>query len=655
MINLKKPLLLSVVLMILVANCSQEKRIILQSPNKRLSVVISKDPKSNSSHWCYSIYLNEKGKKTEVIEPSSLGLKRTDGDFFANLTLARTSGIETIDESYTLISGKRRQNRSQANQLTLSFKNQQDQPLDIVFRAYNTAVAFRYVFPDTSSERFVIEEEFTRFNLPQPGKAWLQPYDTLGLWSPAYERGYVRDLNIGDPCPMTTGWGFPGLFQVNDTWILISESGVDENYCGAHLNSLAANGDYRIQFPWDWENYGMGASQPTSSLPWIMPWRLMVISRDLGDIVESDIVHDLAEPNRLEDVSWIKPGRASWSWWGDHPSPFDYQKLKAYVDFAAEMGWEYSLVDAGWHEMRGGNIEQLVNYANSQNVGILLWYNSGGPHTRVMDAGPRDRMYDPVIRKAEFQKISQWGVKGVKVDFFQSEKQDIMKLYLDIARDAAEYKLLLNTHGCTIPRGWNRTYPNFLTMEGVKGAEAYTYEKPIEFPWFNNIYPYIRNAIGPMDYTPVTFTDYDESQQRVTSHAHELALSVIFESGIQHLADRIKGFRSTPQFVQDFLKTVPVAWDETWFIDGYPGEFTVLAREKDGEIYFAGIFNNSEAKDYRFRLSFLPEGDCQGFIIADGHNPKEFAQREISITRETPIETKILPYGGFVGMVTLKR
>ncbi len=651
MANSKKTLLF--VLMILLVTCSREKKIVLQSPDKRLSVVISKPEESSSSHWVYSVYLNEKGKQSQVIEPSALGLKRTDGDFFSYLTLAKASAIEAVNESYPLISGKRQHSRAQANQLSLSFKNQQAQPLDIVFRAYNTAVAFRYVFPDTSSQRFVIEEEFTSFNLPQPGNAWLQPYDTLGLWSPAYERGYVRDLKIGDPCPLTTGWGFPGLFQVNDTWVLISEAGVYENYCGSHLNGVAENGEYRIQFPWDWENYGLGASQPSWSLPWVMPWRFILLSRDLGDIVESNLVQDLADPNRLEDISWIKPGRASWSWWGDHDSPLDYQKLKAYVDFAAEMGWEYSLVDAGWHEMNGGNIEQLVAYANSKGVGILLWYNSGGPHTRVMDAGPRDRMYDPAIRQAEFEKISGWGVKGVKVDFFQSEKQDIIKLYLDIARDAAQYHLVVNTHGSTIPRGWSRTHPNYLTMEGVKGAEAYTYEKPIEFPWFNNVYPYTRNAIGPMDYTPVTFTNYNDSQQRLTSHAHELALSVVFESGIQHLADRIEGFRSTPLYVQEFLMKVPVPWDETWFIDGYPGQFTVLARQKNGEIYFAGIFNNSAPKDYSFALPFLPEGDWRGFIITDGDNPKEFTQRMISITNATPIETKIQPYGGFVGMLTL--
>ncbi len=632
---------------VLVMGCHADKAIELWSPNQYVSVIVSQN--STNGIWNYSIFLRIKDKKTQILEPSSLGIKRNDGDFFHHLQLHKVSKLVKIDESYTMVAGKHRVNHHQAHQLTLSFQNQQGQPLDIILHAFDTGVAFRYVFPDTSAERLMVTEEWTTFNLPQPGKAWLQPYDTLGVWNPAYERGYVRDLKIGDPCPMTTGWGFPGLFHVNDLWVLISEAAVDESYCGSHLLAVADDGEYRIQFPWEWENYGMGNSKPTSKLPWVMPWRFILISRDLGDIVESNIVHDLAEPSRLADVSWIKPGRASWSWWGDHPSPFDYQKLKAYVDFAAEMGWEYSLVDAGWHEMRGGNIEQLVHYA------ILLWYNSGGPHTRVMDAGPRDRMYDPDIRRAEFQKISQWGVKGVKVDFFQSEKQDIMKLYLDIAKDAAEFKLLLNTHGCTIPRGWSRTYPNFLTMEGVKGAEAYTYEKPIDFPWFNNVYPYTRNVIGPMDYTPVTFTDYNESQQRMTSHAHELALSVIFESGIQHLADRIEGFRSTPQYVQDFLKTVPVAWDDTYFIDGYPGEFTVLARENNGDIYFAGIFNNSEAKDYRFSLPFLPAGDWQGFIIADGNHPKEFAQREISISRATPIETKILPYGGFVGMVTLKR
>ena len=646
---MKKYLWQLLILIFLIMSCSRHKPIMLLSPNQQVSVVISKKDKSGDSFWSYAVFLEGKEKKIEAIEASCLGLKRNDGDFFKNLKLVNISEVSTIDESYTMITGKRKINRNYANQFTLSFKNAKKQSLDILFRAYDIGAAFRYIFPDESTEIHAVAEELTSFNLPQPGKAWLQPYDTLGVWSPAYERGYVRGLRIGDPCPMTTGWGFPGLFQIKDTWVLISESGVYENYCGSHLKALAESGEYRIEFPWQWENYGLGASQPTSTLPWKMPWRFILVSQELGDIVESSIVDDLAEPNRLDNISWIKPGRASWSWWGDHESPFDYQKLKDYVDFAAEMGWEYSLVDAGWHEMNSGNIEQLVEYANSKNVGILLWYNSGGPHTRVMDAGPRDRMYDPEVRKAEFKKISQWGVKGAKVDFFQSEKQDIMKLYLDIARDAAENNIVLNTHGCTVPRGWRRTYPNFLTMEGVKGAEAYTYEKPIEFPWFNNVYPYTRNVIGPMDYTPVTFTNYKESQQRVTTYAHELALSVIFESGIQHLADRIEGYRTTPQYVQDFLKAVPVDWDDIHFVDGYPGEFTVLAREKNSDIYFAGIFNNPETKIYSFTLPFLPDGNWQGYMISDGDSSKKFKLGALEVNRVTPIEVSIQPYGGFVG------
>ncbi len=649
MCNRKKYLWQLLILSVLIISCSRHKPIVLLSPNQQVSVVISRNDESGYGSWSYSVYLEGNGRNIQVIEASSLGLKRNDGDFFKNLDLVNVSEITTIDESYTLLAGKRKHNRNHANQFTLSFRNTKEQPLDILFRAYDKGVTFRYIFPDESSEMHTVEKEFTSFNLPQPGKAWLQPYDTLGVWSPAYERGYVHGLKIGDSCPMTTGWGFPGLFQINEFWVLISESGVYENYCGSHLKSEAENGEYRIEFPWHWENYGMGDTNPTSTLPWIMPWRFILVSRDLSVIVESNIVHDLAKPNRLDDISWIKPGRSSWNWWGDHESPFDYQKLQDYIDFAAEMGWEYSLVDAGWHEMKGGSIKDLVEFANSKNVGILLWYNSGGPHTRIMDAGPRDRIYDPEIRKAEFKKISQWGVKGVKVDFFQSEKQNIMKLYLDIVRDAAKYNIVVNTHGCTIPRGWSRTYPNFLTMEGVKGAEAYTYEKTIEFPWFNNVYPYTRNVIGPMDYTPVTFTNYKESQQRVTTHAHELALSVIFETGIQHLAGRIDGYRSTPKYVRDFLKTVPVAWDEIHFVNGYPGEFTILARGKNDEIYVAGIFNNSETKNYSFTLPFLSDRTWAGHLISDGDSSKEFKMVSLEVAKEIPIEVTILPYGGFVG------
>ena len=566
-----------------------------------------------------------------------------------------SSGVTVIDEEYSLLSGKRLSNHNYCHQLSLTFSNKNGSHLEIQFRAYNDGVAFRYVFPVKKDTMHTITRELTGFNVPLPGKAWILPYDSLGEWSPAYESVYENEIEIGTPAPSTTGWAFPALMKIPGAWLLISESGLDETYCGSHLAAEAPDGNYSIEFPHEWESYGLGKSHPESTPPWQTPWRVIITGTSLGTIVESSLITHLAKPNQLQDTSWIQPGRASWSWWGDHASGSDYEKLKKYVDFAAEMGWEYSLVDADWHVMQGGSIEELIEYATSKNVGIWLWYNSGGPHTRVMNAGPRDLMYVPEIRKDELQKISKLGVKGIKVDFFQSDKQDIIKLYLDIARDAAENKIMLNTHGSTLPRGWNRTYPNFITMEGVRGAELYGWPgfSP-QAVYLNAIYPYTRNVVGPMDYTPVTFSDYSEASKRLTTHAHELALSVVFESGVVHFADRIEGFMSVPEKVRVFLKEVPVTWDDIFFIDGYPGDLFVVARKKGEKYYVAGINGEQTGKTIHYKLPFLPEGNYNYQIFADGDGPRSFEIKEIDITPDTELTAELLPAGGFTGVVVPK-
>ena len=237
---------------------------------------------------------------------------------------------------------------------------------------------------------------------------------------------------------------------------------------------------YRIQFPDPNEGNGVGAIGAThaSSLPWVMPWRVVILGRSLGTIVESTLVTDLSAPCAVKDTSWIKPGRASWSWLSDHDSPQDCTKLKAFVDLAAQMGWEYSLVDANWNIMKNGTIHDLIAYARSKGVGLLLWYNSGGPHNSVTEQ-PRGTMDIRDVRRFEFERLKQWGIKGVKIDFFQSDKQDIMQLYLDILKDAADYQLMVYFHGCTLPRGWERTYPNLMTMEAVRGAECYSFDQAL--------------------------------------------------------------------------------------------------------------------------------------------------------------------------------
>lgn len=353
------------------------------------------------------------------------------------------------------------------------------------------------------------------------------------------------------------------------------------------------------------------------------------------------------DPCEYKNTDWIKPGRASWSWLYEPSSPKDYEALKNYVDVTSEMGWEYSLVDANWNMMKNGTIEQLIDYANSKNVGLFLWYNSGGSHNTVTEQ-PRDRLSDSKVRKTEFKKLKDWGIKGIKVDFFNSDKQDIIQLYIDILKDADKYHLLVNTHGCTIPRGWQRTFPNLVSMEAVKGGEWFLMDNNFTYNAgrHNAILPFTRNVIGSMDYTPVTFSQ--NKVMHVTSHAHELALSVVYESGVFHFGDRAESYRSLPNEVKDFLKIVPTVWDETKLLSGYPGKDCVIARRSGDRWFIGGINGYFFDKEFEIDLSFLGNMEYTFKVIKDGKDKQSFDYdvNEYPEKKSSKIKTHL--EGGFV-------
>jgi alpha-glucosidase len=311
------------------------------------------------------------------------------------------------------------------------------------------------------------------------------------------------------------------------------------------------------------------------------------------------------------------------------------------------MSWDYILVDANWDRMKNGKIDELVKYADNMGIGIWLWYNSGGPYNAVTEA-PRNLMFDRKIRQSEFKRLSEMGIKGVKIDFFQSDKPGVIRQYHDILEDAMVYKILVNFHGCTIPRGWARTYPNNLSAEAVRGAECYLFDKsyPETAPSHNAILPFTRNVIGSMDYTPVTFSDVVHKHK--TSFGHELALSVIFESGIEHFADRASAYLKLPVFVKQFLCEVPNTWDETRFLDGYPGQFIVLERQKNGIVYLGGINGMNEEKRIKINLPFMDEGSYLLEIITDGEKERSFMYFKKPFNNKTELPLTLKPRGGFV-------
>jgi hypothetical protein len=382
-----------------------------------------------------------------------------------------------------------------------------------------------------------------------------------------------------------------------------------------------------------------------------MPWRVVMVGDDLATVVESTLIDDLSRPSSLSDTGWIRPGSVSWSWWSDHESPQHLDRLTEYVDLAAELGWEYTLVDANWNVHADSEMKDLVAYAADRGVGVFLWYNSGGPHNRVPEQ-PRDRMFDPRVREEEMAKLEDWGVAGIKVDFFHSDKQDTIRLYLDILADAARHHLMVGFHGSTVPRGWTRTWPNLMTMEGVRGGEQYGFDRayPEVAPWHNTVLALTRNVVGPMDYTPVTFSN--ARFPHLTTNAHELALAVVFQSSLLHLADAAASYRAASPEVKELLSSVPASWDETRLLDGFPGDFVILARRRDQRWFVAGINGLDRPHEVRLHLDFLGEGTWSSLTVADGGQPHELVASRATVQGKPVLEVTMAPRGGFMQVLS---
>jgi hypothetical protein len=594
----------------------------------------------------YRVEQGAEGQRVEILPWSPLGIERSDEAFVDGLVAKRQSEVIVIDETYRVLHGKRSVCHSLARQQSFVFENPRGAAMEVVFRVANDGVAFRYHFPGSSAEAVKVTSELTGFRLPATGRAWLTPYQEATQWAPAYE-DYYMEVPVGTACPRKTGWAFPALFQVaqNGRWVLLTDAAVDGSYCACRLAAASPEGVYQIRFPDAAEGWHQGDVEPSAKLPWTTPWRVVMVAESLAGIVESTLVTDLNPPSRVQDTSWVKPGRAAWSWWSDHDSPQDYRKMLEFIDLAAEMGWEYFLVDANWDLMNNGNVRELAEYARKKNVGLFLWYNSGGDHNIVTEK-PRGSMNLTEVRKFEFEMLKKWGVKGVKIDFFQSDKQNLMALYQDILRDAAASQIMVNFHGCTLPRGWERTWPHLMSMEAVRGEECYTFapEYPEKAPQHNTILPFTRNVVGPMDYTPCALTD-DKHPHR-TTNAHELALTVVFESGLLHLADRVSAYRNLPDAPKALLRDVPVAWDETRYVAGVPGQSAVLARRKGDTWYLGAINGQNQPLPLSVPLAFLGQGRFEGTLISDGPQPRDFASRPVQATSGDSLELSLLPYGG---------
>lgn len=628
--------------MTLVLSCTKMRMLEVSSPDgKTIVKAFINDQKELQYQVIYD--------GNNIIEPSKLGLIREDTDFSTNLALMGISQTDEVNDNYTLTASKKKEYSYKANKKTISVANKAGEEMQVIFQVSDNGVAFRYNFPGEDSTIKIITDEITQFVFDSTAKAWLQPLSIAktgwGQSNPSYEEHYLQDIPVGTPSPMA-GWVFPALFKTNDTWVLISESDVQGNYCGSHLKTGSQAGDYEIEFPDKREVIFDGESNPQSTLPWASPWRTITVG-SLGDIVESSLVTDVASPAIEGNFSWVKSGRSSWSWVILKDDFITYPVQKKFIDYSSEMGWEYCLIDNYWDTKIGyEKIQELSDYAAEKDVKLILWYNSAGDWNTTPQT-PKDSMLTEKSRMATFTKLKEMGISGVKVDFFGGDGQSVMAYYHAILKSAAEAGIMVNFHGCTYPRGWQRTYPNLMTMESIKGMEFTTFSQADQDPVANHcsMMPFTRNVYDPMDFTPTCFGEIPHIK-RVTTNGFEIALPVLFISGIQHFAEIPEVMLQMPGFVKEFMSTVPVAWDDTKFIDGYPGEFVVIARKSGNAWYVAGINGKAEEKEIELDLSFIE--NKEGFLIADGATNRELTKKDINITDNANLSLTLKPNGGFV-------
>ena len=592
-------------------------------------------------------------KGNQILGESSLGIKLTDDDFTKGLRMESVSEIKSITDKYELISGKRKECFYKGNERTIRFVNSKQQPIEIIFRLSDDGVAFRYFLPEKSDTVKKIVKENTSFQLTPGTKIYMSPCPDVYMgWcnsQPSYEDYYFQGEDIGKPSPYSAGWVFPALFKTENTWILLTETGLDGTYCGTRLQQLSENGNYKIRFPQEGERTSpLSPLFPESETPWLTPWRIIAISDGLKTLMESTLETDLAIPAKEADYSFVKPGSASWSWIMKKDESITYPIQKEYIDWAAAMKWKYCLIDVDWDTTIGyEKIKELADYAAGKGVGLLLWYNSAGSWNSVA-YHPKDRLLFKLNREAEFKRISGMGIKGIKVDFFGGDGQSMMKYYNDILQDALNCKLMVNFHGATYPKGWQRTYPNLVTMEAVRGFENVTFEQQWADLEPNHccMLPFTRNVFSPMDFTPVNLTEVP-GLNRKTSSAFELALTVVFQSGIQHWAESPEGMAKVPDYIRDYMSAVPTQWDDTRFVDGFPGKYVVMARKSGSVWYIAGINGESTEKEISFTLPFILKATT-GTLYTDGDTNRSFSKSALNIKKGEKIKLKIKGAGGFV-------
>lgn len=595
-------------------------------------------------------------KGNVILEDSPLGMVTNISDFSKELLFVEKKE-QVVNKRYSEPKIKRSHVEYWANEVTATYQTPQGEKITVTFHAGNNDIAFKYTLAQNGeTARCIIEKELTGFKFPQFTTTFLTPQATpMTGWmktKPSYEEEYIPDEPVGTPSKYGIGYTFPGLFHVGDNgWALVSETGVGSLYCGAKLSEGTKDGLYTVAFPEEGENNGIGSARPAISLPGETPWRTITVGDNLKPIVETTIAFDLAEP-LYEPSKEYAFGRSTWSWllWQD--GSINYEDQKRFIDLSSELGYELVLIDNWWDSRIGREkIEELAQYAASRNVGICLWYNSNGFWSDAPQ-GPKNRMNTSVARKKEMAWLKGIGAKGIKVDFFGGDKQETMKLYEDILSDANDYGLAVIFHGCTLPRGWERMYPNFAGSEAVLASEnlIFTQHANDTEAYNATLHPFIRNSVASMDFGPVLLNkrhnrNNDGGTERRTTEIFQLATAILFQTPVQHFGITPNNLVELPPFVIDFMKDMPTLWDETVFIDGYPGKYVVLARRHGEKWYVAAINAEEETKKLKVNLPMFSDTKVDKYSDRKDRSPQ---LEQVNIGQNGEIMLEIESGGGVI-------
>lgn len=623
--------------------------VVVKGPDEKLQLAVFVQ---NETKPCYSVSYNGK----TMLEKSPLGMNTNIGDFTKNLKLTGHS-VDKIDTVYQQTRIKVSNVHYRANELTCHLENEQGQKLGVVFRVSDNDVAFRYTLPHQGGKASVtVKEEQTGFRFPEQTTTFLCPQsDAMIGWKrtkPSYEEEYKADAPMSDRSQYGHGYTFPCLFRIgNDGWVLVSETGVDSRYCGSRLSDVSEGNLYTVAFPMAEENNGNGTVAPAFALPGATPWRTITVGDHLKPIVETTVPWDVVSP-LYETKHDYRFGRGTWSWilWQD--GSINYDDQVRYIDFASAMGYEYALIDNWWDTRIGHQrMKSLVEYARDKGVELFLWYSSSG-YWNDIEQGPVNRMDNAIIRKREMKWLQSLGVKGIKVDFFGGDKQETMRLYEDILSDADDHGLMVIFHGCTLPRGWERMYPNYVGSEAVLASENMVFNQHFcDEEAFNTcLHPFIRNTVGSMEFGGCFLNkrlnrNNDGGTTRRTTDVFQLATTVLFQNPVQNFALAPNNLKDVPAVCMDFMKRVPTTWDETRFVDGYPRKYVVLARRQGDTWYLAAVNAGKEPLKLKLDLEMFA-GKTVALYKDDKKGEPELTS--LKVKENGKVQLEIRPQGGIL-------